>query len=836
MAEPTFKVVLVGDAKVGKSSILSRWIHDVFYETYESTVSPEFSSKAVRVDGQVYRLQVWDIGFAEQETAAQFPAFVSGASGALLIYDLSDPASFDGVTHWHEQVQALAGSEYVPVVIGCKSDLKVADGVVQRADAFCKSIYASHVKCSAKRGENISVAFEVMCRDIIRAPSRPAPPVPAPVPERAGAPRDPGNSNHKVVLIGDSKVGKSALLSRWTNDAFFDGYEATVSPEFTGKEIVVNGQTLRLQVWDIGFAEADTAVQFPRFVNGATGIVLLYDLSDSDTFEGVSHWLEQARALAGKNCSFVIVGCKSDLQQVPGLANRAQALAQKINGSHVETSSKRGDNVMAVFETLGKLLLNPRPFPANFTPLLPAEAAPVAQFGSRNPVASSVDTIALGESAVTPQAKMVKSDGIPPPSDRERAEYESAKRRLEMLKAEATPTNSSLKNNATAVSEMESASAALAQSLKRTDAFFRGPKAANPPSSFGVDPSAQREQRDVQSQLGSRTGGAGAGAAAGARPEEPKAADPLPKRSPIGTRRPGAAGAAPVGRGRFGMSQADPQDAQKADEAAKNDKPAAQQAPDLPVHRRTSPQGSMNVDKRSSGERPVQVSVDVPWEDAPSNAPPPQSPWSGSAPAPKTSTPTAKTSGYGMTPPGSAVARPQPPMAQQQMGGYSGFTPTASQRSPSRGVSGNAPGVGPQPGSQQSQGVRGGMTGSVTGSGRGQLQGISSVDRPPVTGMQGISSVDRSDDLSRSRQLQGQTPQPMQNRNPGMTPQQQRMLATTPGPPGQQRGAPGAGIQGSTLQGRQSPQQFGVQGGISRSQGQAAGAPAFAYGGYFARR
>ena len=83
------KVVLTGDQRVGKTTQLSQWAHGEFREEYEATVSPELTTKEVTVAGKQVRLQVWDTGFGEPLTASQFPVYLKGASGALLLYDLT---------------------------------------------------------------------------------------------------------------------------------------------------------------------------------------------------------------------------------------------------------------------------------------------------------------------------------------------------------------------------------------------------------------------------------------------------------------------------------------------------------------------------------------------------------------------------------------------------------------------------------------------------------------------------------------------------------------------------------------------------------------------------
>eukprot|EP00929_Paragymnodinium_shiwhaense_P101522 TRINITY_DN6467_c0_g3_i3.p1 TRINITY_DN6467_c0_g3~~TRINITY_DN6467_c0_g3_i3.p1 ORF type:complete len:910 (+),score=111.56 TRINITY_DN6467_c0_g3_i3:223-2952(+) len=177
-AAPLMKIVLVGDARVGKSCLLTSWAHSTssqdFSDSYEPTISPELTTKEVtwrRADGgkQAMRLQVWDMGFGEQEAASHFPVFVQGASAAVLLYDCTHPTSVDGVLHWHEQVKSVAGSDLLFAVVACKSDLQSAPGLVAKAKSFAESIKAIHVSTSAKQpsaGDDSLTVFESLARQL----------------------------------------------------------------------------------------------------------------------------------------------------------------------------------------------------------------------------------------------------------------------------------------------------------------------------------------------------------------------------------------------------------------------------------------------------------------------------------------------------------------------------------------------------------------------------------------------------------------------------------------------------------------------------------------------
>ena len=117
----------------------------------------------------------------------------------------------------------------------------------------------------------------------------------------------------KVVLIGDSGVGKSNLLSRFTRNEFNLESKSTIGVEFATKSINVDGKVVKAQIWDTAGQERYRAIT-SAYYRGAVGALLVYDISKHITFENVERWLKELRDHAEPNIVVMLVGNKSDLR------------------------------------------------------------------------------------------------------------------------------------------------------------------------------------------------------------------------------------------------------------------------------------------------------------------------------------------------------------------------------------------------------------------------------------------------------------------------------------------------------------------------------------------
>jgi len=170
-----------------------------------------------------------------------------------------------------------------------------------------------------------------------------------------------GRKRFKVVLLGEGRVGKTSLLVRYVHGTFQERIQSTVQAHFLEKSLTLGSTSVLLNIWDTAGQERFHALA-PIYYRDADGAVLVYDITDSTSFERVKHWVKELTNFVGPNISLVIAANKADLskQQVVSDAD-AEAYAKSVNASIFKTSAKSGKGVEASFLELTKRLLRKSP-------------------------------------------------------------------------------------------------------------------------------------------------------------------------------------------------------------------------------------------------------------------------------------------------------------------------------------------------------------------------------------------------------------------------------------------------------------------------------------------
>jgi len=155
-----------------------------------------------------------------------------------------------------------------------------------------------------------------------------------------------------VVLIGDSGVGKSNLLSRFTRNEFNLDSKSTIGVEFATRSISVDSKTIKAQIWDTAGQERYRAIT-SAYYRGAVGALLVYDISKHQTYDNVTRWLKELRDHADSNIVIMLVGNKSDLRHLRAVpTDDAKAFASENNLSFIETSALDASNVEMAFQNI----------------------------------------------------------------------------------------------------------------------------------------------------------------------------------------------------------------------------------------------------------------------------------------------------------------------------------------------------------------------------------------------------------------------------------------------------------------------------------------------------
>lgn len=158
----------------------------------------------------------------------------------------------------------------------------------------------------------------------------------------------------KILLIGNSGVGKSSLLLRFADDTFTDNFMPTIGVDFKIRTLEVDGRTIKLQIWDTAGQERFKTIT-SSYYKGAHGIIVVYDITDKESFKNIDNWMNEVEKHASDNVSRILVGNKCDLDESRQVTtDEGKELADQYNIRFMETSAKESANVEEAFTLMTK--------------------------------------------------------------------------------------------------------------------------------------------------------------------------------------------------------------------------------------------------------------------------------------------------------------------------------------------------------------------------------------------------------------------------------------------------------------------------------------------------
>jgi Ras-related protein Rab-8A len=158
----------------------------------------------------------------------------------------------------------------------------------------------------------------------------------------------------KLLLIGDSGVGKSCLLLRFSDDSFTPSFITTIGIDFKIKTIELDGKRIKLQIWDTAGQERFRTIT-TAYYRGAMGILLVYDVIDAKSFDNIRNWIRNIEQHATENVNRILIGNKCDMVDKKAVDTpRGQSLADEYGIKFLETSAKNNINVEEAFITLAR--------------------------------------------------------------------------------------------------------------------------------------------------------------------------------------------------------------------------------------------------------------------------------------------------------------------------------------------------------------------------------------------------------------------------------------------------------------------------------------------------
>ncbi|CAF3817979.1 unnamed protein product, partial [Rotaria magnacalcarata] len=290
--------------------------------------------------------------------------------------------SFDNIKKWLTEIERNGNEDAKKLLVGNKCDL-AAKRVVDYAKAkkFADSLHISYIETSAKGSSNVEPIFQTLITEIPSKNESHA--IQTTNTKEKSETKPIGNTTTinsdndvllKLLLIGDSGVGKSSLLTRFSvtifqfiifkfitlhffqDDTFMESYLPTIGVDFKIRTLKHNGKNIKLQIWDTAGQERFRNIT-ATYYRGAQGIIIVFDLTNLESFDNIKNWLTEIERNGPEDVKRLLVGNKCDFTAKRVVDNaKAKKFADSLQIPYIETSAKDSNNVEQAFKDMISLL------------------------------------------------------------------------------------------------------------------------------------------------------------------------------------------------------------------------------------------------------------------------------------------------------------------------------------------------------------------------------------------------------------------------------------------------------------------------------------------------
>jgi small GTP-binding protein len=167
----------------------------------------------------------------------------------------------------------------------------------------------------------------------------------------------------KLCFLGQGGVGKTCIAYRFVHDKFSEFEIPTVGASFSSKRVEIDEKNILFHIWDTAGQEKYRSLA-PMYYRGAAAAVIVYDITDPESFEKMKGWIQELKRLASPGITLAVVGNKCDMEESREInTDMGKAYADSIDAIFFETSAKSGENIEQLFEEIGMSIAIPPPLP-----------------------------------------------------------------------------------------------------------------------------------------------------------------------------------------------------------------------------------------------------------------------------------------------------------------------------------------------------------------------------------------------------------------------------------------------------------------------------------------